>query len=309
MADRIAAVVRGERDLEAVALELFAWQREINPLYRRVAAGEEPGTIEAIPAVPVELFKELDLCPWPDAAVEFRTSGTTSGRRGRHRMRDTVLYDLGARRQMAGLPRRVLSLVPRDDASSLDHMVRLLGEPEYLMGHDGLVAEPWRRIGGPAFLACTAFALDALLALPGAADGTGLHVMVTGGYKGRAHRLDPPTLYRALGERLPGATVQGEYGMTELSSQLWTEPVTAGDVPGPFRAPPWLRAWAVDAASGEPVRGEGQLRFVDLCNLDSVLAIETQDLGVVDGPWVTLRGRLEGAAVRGCSLTAEELLG
>jgi hypothetical protein len=69
-----------------------------------------------------------------------------------------------------------------------------------------------------------------------------------------------------------------------------------------------MRVYTVDPMTGEPVAGEGLLRFVDLANVDSVLAIETMDVGVVDGPWVELRGRLAGAEARGCSLRAEELL-
>ena len=95
-----------------------------------------------------------------------------------------------------------------------------------------------------------------------------------------------------------------EYGMTELSSQLWGTPDK------PYRPPPWLRVVAVDPASATPLPPgtSGQLRFVDLCNLDGTLAIETMDAGTVqaDGR-VLLHGRLEGAVARGCSLTVEDV--
>ncbi|MCA9573747.1 MAG: acyl-protein synthetase, partial [Myxococcales bacterium] len=75
--------------------------------------------------------------------------------------------------------------------------------------------------------------------------------------------------------------------------------------------PPWLRVSAVDPTSGEPVPpGQpGQLRFLDLCNLDSTLHVETLDEGIVhpDGR-VTLIGRLPDAPARGCSLAVEDLL-
>jgi hypothetical protein len=62
------------------------------------------------------------------------------------------------------------------------------------------------------FLACTAFALDALFAMPGAVslDPRSV-VMVTGGFKGRAVRLDAPSLYAALAARLGAPRVVGEY--------------------------------------------------------------------------------------------------
>jgi hypothetical protein len=177
----------------------------------------------------------------------------------------------------------------------------------------GVLPDTWRRLGelaerGPVFLAATAFALDTLFQQRGSVvlDPRSV-LMVTGGFKGRRARLDAPELYAAVPERLGQPRVVGEYGMTELSSQLWTEPVGAGALPGAFRAPPWMRVYAADPVSGEPLPegAPGVLRFVDLCNVDSVVAIETKDLGsVVDG-WVTLHGRLEGAEARGCSLRAE----
>jgi hypothetical protein len=105
--------------------------------------------------------------------------------------------------------------------------------------------------------------------------------MVTGGFKGRRVRLDAPGLYASLGQRLGQTRVVGEYGMTELSSQLWSDPVPAGQQPGDFVAPPWLRVYTVDPATGQPA-SPGLLRFVDLANRWSVLAIETMDMGIVD---------------------------
>jgi acyl-CoA synthetase (AMP-forming)/AMP-acid ligase II len=317
--DRVLAFLRDGGDLTALALDVFARQRRDNPAYGRIAEGAAPTRIEEIPAVPVELFKSLDLTCFPpaDARIVFRTSGTTGMVRGVHRLLDTALYDAGCiahfRSCVPGVPTRVVSLCPSEPDSSLGHMVALFarpGAPEPLFTPDGIVPHAWDAFReGPVFLTATAFALDALFAMPGAARlGPDSLVMVTGGFKGRRVRLDGEGLYRAIGERLGAPRVVGEYGMTELSSQLWTDPVRAGELPGAFRAPPWMRVYTVDPLSGEPCAGEGLLRFVDLCNLDSVLAIETRDLGRVDGPWVTLRGRLEGAEARGCSLRAEDLL-
>ena len=69
-----------------------------------------------------------------------------------------------------------------------------------------------------------------------------------------------------------------------------------------------MRVYAADPLSGEPAE-EGVLRFVDLANHQTVLAIETQDLGRIlpDGR-VVLLGRSLEAPLRGCSLTVEEAL-
>lgn len=308
----------GEGDPAALALALFRWQRAQSPLYAALAGDVDPRDPTEIPAVPVPLFKELDFACFPlDAPhVAFRTSGTTGQVRGVHHLRDTALYDLAAaahfHAMVADAPRRVVSLCPPGGGeSSLGHMVDRLGETVVHAFVDGQVTDAaWPALAGdPVFLAATAFALDALLALDGRAalDPRSL-VMVTGGFKGRRVRLDAPGLYRALPGRLGAPRVVGEYGMTELCSQLWTRPVPAGELPGPFVAPPWLLPYAVDPATGRPVDGVGLLRFVDLANVDSVLAVETLDLGEVHGAEVTLHGRLEGAELRGCSLRAEDFL-
>ena len=125
--------------------------------------------------------------------------------------------------------------------------------------------------------------------------------MVTGGFKGRRREVPASVLHEQLASQMPGAQIVGEYGMSELASQLWSIPAGAG-----FRPPPWMKVLAVDPWSGE-VADRGLLRFFDLANHQTVLAIETQDVGVVasDGR-VHLEGRMAGAVPRGCSLTVEE---
>ena len=96
--------------------------------------------------------------------------------------------------------------------------------------------------------------------------------------------------------------VINEYGMTELASQMYAR----GD--DPHRPPPWLRTMVCDLATGREVaRGEvGCLRFIDLANLGSVLAIQTEDAGRVRDGGIELLGRAPGAVTRGCSLLASE---
>jgi hypothetical protein len=228
-------------------------------------------------------------------------------------MIDTSLYDLGARRWFAHcVPdcpvERTLSLVPdprQAKDSSLAHMIRLFA-PNAQWHFDstrGVLPSAWAELMGAqesVFLATTAFALADLLDQPGQAQlPTGSVVMVTGGFKGRRSQIEPLALRRHAENRLGSAVryVQ-EYGMTELSSQCWH--TGAG-----FEAPPWLRAWTIDPVTAMPAP-EGLLCFVDLANWSSPLAIETEDLGRVEGQVITLLGRLPAAIPRGCSLTAEE---
>ena len=68
------------------------------------------------------------------------------------------------------------------------------------------------------------------------------------------------------------------------------------------------RLWEAVRRRDPVADGErGQLRFFDLANHWTVLAIETQDLGRIEADGrVRYLGRLAGAPVRGCSLAAEE---
>ena len=57
-----------------------------------------------------------------------------------------------------------------------------------------------------------------------------------------------------------------------------------------------------------PEGGCGVLRLIDLANLGSVLAIETQDMAIRRGTGFELIGRDPTAIPRGCSRSADELL-
>ena len=111
--------------------------------------------------------------------------------------------------------------------------------------------------------------------------------------------------------------VVSEYGMTELTSQLYeaTLPGSALEAerhgrPGVYCEPPWLRVIPVDPVSLEPVAtGEvGLGRIVDLGNVDSAVAIQTQDRVRRVAGGIELLGRVPGATPRGCSLAIEEFL-
>ncbi len=299
---------------EALALDIHRWQLAHDP----VLASLQPQSAhswQGIAAVPVELFKHVAVGTVKTAApVRFMTSGTTGGGRGVHRLRDVELYDHGSLAWMTQCvpeaPTDIAALLHDpavDSASSLSHMIALFGRCTWHL-HDAQLdiaglEHRVRSAPGALFVAATAFALADWLDTAPAPLPAGSVLMVTGGFKGRRHRLDGDALYDEARDLLQPGRLVTEYGMTELCSQLWGTPGHA------YRPPPWMRAYAVDPVTGtpRPTGVPGQLRFVDLCNLDSTLAIETLDEGIVDERGqVTLIGRLRGSPARGCSLTIEE---
>ncbi|MBI4544061.1 MAG: long-chain fatty acid--CoA ligase [Gemmatimonadetes bacterium] len=282
------------------------------------------------------------------AQAVFRTSGTTRGpeRRGRHFIPDLSVYH-GA--LLAGFEAYVLpdgaelvflSLVPPPvelPDSSLSHMVQVVIERFGAMGsgyfaaaasgiqHDVLDAalRGAEQEGRPVCLVGTVLAFahwaDALrergqhYRLP-----PGSRLMDTGGFKGQARQVAPAemlSLYASLLGLAPEDCVN-EYGMTEMCSQFY-DTVLRARVQG--RAvrdrrkvpPPWVRTCVVDPETLGPLPAgrAGLLRHFDLANFGSVLAIQTEDVGVEREDGFLLLGRALGAPPRGCSMAMDLLLG
>ena len=143
----------------------------------------------------------------------------------------------------------------------------------------------------------------------------GSRAMETGGYKGRSRSLPKTELHALITQRLgiPPKRIVCEYGMSELSSQAYDWEVQSSEsrVQGParvFHFPPWARVQFISPETGSEVaEGEtGLIRVCDLANVFSVMAIQTEDLGIRRGNGFELAGRAERAEARGCSLMSVE---
>ena len=169
----------------------------------------------------------------------------------------------------------------------------------------------------PVLLLGTAFNLVHLLDAMEARELTlklpeGSRVMETGGYKGQSRELPKAALHADLARRLglPATAILCEYGMSELSSQAYDLSVDARDqeesVTRSFRFPPWCRFQIIDPETGQPARegSPGLLRILDLANVASVIAVQTEDLAIQRGDGFELLGRAAQAEPRGCSLLA-----
>jgi hypothetical protein len=316
MKQEIVNFIKNGGNFEETALRLWRWQVERNSEYGRFCGVSRPNTWQNIPAVPVALFRDLNLTCFPPflASVAFRTSGTT-GPRGIHRLQDTEVYDLGSliamQRIIGSVPQDGVSLVSPSFDSSLGHMCRSFAPKLlqcFLTDVGVLAVDAWNALHQattPIFLPSTGFAMVSLLekATHPCLLPKGSIIMVTGGLKGKHTEVNEQDLYAKLCSMFPTASIVAEYGMTELSSQLWSTKLGK-----PFHPPPWMKVVAVDPKTGSPANGIGILKFVDLANHQTVLAIETRDLGEVltDGS-VVLHGRAPQAEPRGCSLSVEEV--
>lgn len=335
---RIAAFIGREAatdaEFDALALEAYRFQRRANAPFARycdyLRRPLELWNWREIPAVPQQTFKQFALRSFAeDETVRtFRTSGTTGEGFGEHHFRSLRLYEAAALRgwHAAGLPvaKTTLVLTPRAaDAphSSLSYMMSVVApDAQYFIRADGRLAftelqTATREIcarGEPCRILGTALAFVGWFERLARAGESwtlprGSWTLETGGYKGARRSLSRAELHERFGEFLglaPDAIVN-EYGMTELSSQWYArgaEPV--------HRSGHWTRAVIVNPETGAEVSlGEsGLLRLVDLANLGSVLAVQTQDLAIRRAEGFELLGRDPGALPRGCSRAADELI-
>jgi hypothetical protein len=336
-----------EQRFTTLALAAFALQFDSIPAYRGLCErrGLTPRTVtrwEDVPAVPATAFKHLDLTVEPERRPEavFRTSGTRRGRRARGRhfvsslslYRHSLLPTFGAH-VVRGARMPFISLVPpwreRID-SSLSFMVSAAAEAFasgvlWLVDGRGhldverllLAMREAAKVGRPVLLVGTSLALHH--ALERLENGRRVHlpagsrVMDTGGFKGMAREMTRDELHARVESAtgVPLSMMIGEYGMTELLSQLY-EPVldTGVAASGCYVPAPWLRVRAVDplTLTDVPEGTPGLLTFFDLANAGSICHVLTEDLGTVSRGRVRLHGRVPGAEPRGCSIAMDELL-
>jgi hypothetical protein len=316
-------------------------------LWRARGAALDLGALPALPGLPTDVFRLARVAAQPEADDElvFWTSGTTAGfgARGQHPLRTTATYRRAALGWAARLlwreaPAAAIVLAPPPASaphSSLSFMLDLfvqqwgvraswqpsLADPDARLDTAAVLAAvaAARAAGGPVMVLGTSFAfvhlLDDLAArapVPDLRLPPGSTLMQTGGFKGRAREVAAEELRAALSAAfgVPPARVVAEYGMTELSSQLYEGTLARRGAPGRYLAPPWMAVDAVDPVTLLPLSaGEiGLARFIDLCNVDSAVVVQTADRVRVSGEGVELLGRAPGAPPRGCSLAVDEAL-
>ena len=327
MRDKLLEWMRGgDGDFAELAVEVFRYQFQGNAGYRNYCEllGRTPdsvGSWKQIPAVPTDVFKlpEVGLRCFPEEEVRgfFLTSGTTREVKGKHEYRDLELYEaaiLGGWREL-GLPeldRRWFfsQRVEHAPHSSLVRMFEILDKGgEWLIGADGRIAtERFSPRGAEAVLGTSIALLRACEEMQAMRLAEGSWMFETGGSKGLRETFAPAQVRARLAGHfgLPESRILNEYGMTELFSQFykWGDEET-------HKGAPWVGVRVVDVHTGQLAEpGEiGYLEIVDLANLETVMAIRTQDLAVAVGDReFILIGRDPEAVKRGCSRGVEDVL-
>lgn len=339
--------IKSESDFQATCLETFRYQYENVEIYRKfvVFLGKnikEINTIEKIPFLPIEMFKNhMILDKVSDSAQTdksinyFQSSGTTQMQnRSKHFIADLQLYEESIYQsfeQFIGKPEDYifLGLLPNyseNQHSSLIYMVDFLmqksGKPEngyFLYNHQELfdLLQKLENENKKVILFGVSFALLDYLdfcktqklshsAIQSSKNATNLTIIETGGMKGRKEEITKDELLKILQDGFSTHQIFSEYSMTELLSQAYS----LGE--NFYQTPNWMRVLirnTEDPFSYVENGKTGAINIIDLANLHSCSFIATQDLGRFDAAQsddfkmkFQVLGRIDHSDIRGCSL-------
>ena len=241
--------VSGEEEFRSLALEIFRYQAEENPVFRDYIRmlGRSPETVtspEEIPFLPAGFFREHRVITGKGKPeLVFESSGTTSTTPARHYVLEGEVYRESYSRGFEfffGKPSGycILALLPsypERKNSSLVYMASgLIGlsrhassgfylhKPEELLEHITTLEASGERY----LLLGVSFALadlaDEFLVKHPLKLENGL-IVETGGMKGRREEMTREELHEKLKQGFGVSTVGSEYGMTELLSQAWSQ--------------------------------------------------------------------------------------
>ena len=308
---------------ESLALELFHYQMENNPIYAPYAAlilkGKIPANIYEIPFLPIDFFKrEQIICKGKAVEEVFLSSGTT-GEQSKHLISDLTLYKKSFRKTFQKFygdikDYCILALLPsyqEREGSSLifmvDDLIRKSKHPKsnFYLNNLSELSETIKELeykGQKTILFGVTYALLDLAAQhPQQLKNT--IIMETGGMKGKRKELLKEEIHQLLQEAFITEKIHSEYGMTELLSQCYSKGENIFDFPS------WMKILIRDVNDPLSIIGNnktGGVNVIDLANIYSCPFIATQDLGkTFDNSSFTVLGRFDESDVRGCNLLVQ----
>jgi len=307
---------------------IFKFQYDKNPVYRvfcktlesRYKLSKGQGLL---PLLPVRAFREAEVISFPksDAALIFRSSGTSGMQRSRHFVRSQDLYResvvRGFRRFFDPSEYTILCYTPgyeENPDSSLVYMLNVLcnlddsSQSRFLPLDKPLLEDDIdavRRSGKRLMLFGAAFGLLDLAEISDIRLPADSVVIETGGMKTYRREMEKDELRIKLskGFGVAKGQIYSEYGMCELLSQAYAKE------DGWFETPHWMRITVLDADDPSTVCNpgkEGKIGIMDLANYWSCSFILTDDKGVMDehGRFRVL-GRWNPSDLRGCNFLIE----
>ncbi|MCP4441375.1 MAG: acyl transferase [Aureispira sp.] len=310
------------QNFEAIALEVFQYQAQNNPLYQKFLkllgiSIMDITSLQQIPFLPISFFKNhlIKTADWPTQTI-FSSSGTTGQTTSQHHVRDLEAYTQNALKgfqQFYGNIQDyvVLALLPsylERQGSSLVYMAEQFIQHShykqsgfFLYNTQDLLkvlGECTKKNWPTLLLGVTYALLD--LAAEHPTDLKNTIIMETGGMKGRRKELPKFEIHRQLKTAFQVKNIHSEYGMTELLSQAYSK----GE--GVFYPSATMRILLRDITDPLhilPTGKTGVINIIDLANIDSCSFIATDDLGRLrpDGGFEVL-GRLDLSDLRGCNL-------
>lgn len=202
------------------------------------------------------------------------------------------------------------------------------GEPEYFVGREGLdferLAASCREAeerGQPVMIVGITFAFAHFFEFCKAKGLSfnlpqGSRIIHGGGFKGKSKELGKDE-FAALTQEMTGIPPEynlNNYALTEVQA-VFADNVLRNHVKGIEEKrykvnPAWTRTIAVNPETLEPLpKGkQGLLRHYCLANINTVVAVQTDDVGYEMERGFEIIGRAEGAESRGCSIAVDELL-
>jgi len=307
-------------NFDKLALQIFNFQSKNCSIYAQYLKHVNVDattitSIDKIPFLPIELFKEHKITSTNSYKKIFESSGTTAQTKSKHFVHSTKWYEsvlLKGFEHFYGHPNGyiILAMLPgySKSKSSLIYMVKYLmaqsnhklngfylDEVEKLKTTIALAEKSKRKI----MLIGVSHALLSL-AENNSIDLSNAMVMETGGMKGIGKEIVRAELHKTLKHGFNVNKIRSEYGMTELMSQAYSKSK------GIFKTPPWLKFMVRDihdplgASANE---GSGPLNVIDLANVHTCSFIATSDLCFIkENNEIEILGRMDNADIRGCNL-------
>lgn len=310
-------IAKSEYKFNELALDLFHYQAENNSIYNQYLQlidkrSFKPQHYSEIPFLPIQFFKTHRIvCGEFTPEIIFESSSTTGTGTSKHAVARLADYEKTATHffeqitalynayELAGLLPNYLEKGNSSLVYMVTHLMKVNVQPErfYLYDFDALFQWIETCKATPIVFAVSFALLDFATNYK---TQKRFVIFETGGMKGRKKELTKTEFYAMIQEAFPNAEIRSEYGMTELSSQAYSNDQNQ------FETPPWMKVLPRidnDPLSSAPYGKRAALNIIDLANIHSCAFIATDDLGIVypNGSFEVL-GRLDHSDIRGCSL-------